>query len=199
MSTKFRIAFTFVVVGLASSLFGSGSTVASPEATKKQEAQSNEKPSSETKEDDKKAAPQPDAKQSLLGIPSGPAQSVLIRRILLTLNDANQTGNYTVLRDIGAPGFASANSAAKLGAIFASLRGSNLDLSPIVLFDPKLVKPPKIDDNGMLRLTGFIPTAPQQVNFDLMFQNLNSKWKLFGIAVNTSPAQAVGGAIQSNE
>jgi hypothetical protein len=30
---------------------------------------------------------------------------ILIRSTLLALHHANQTGNYTVLRDLGAPGF----------------------------------------------------------------------------------------------
>ena len=36
----------------------------------------------------------------------------LIRSTLLTLNDANRSGNYTVLRDLAAPGFQARNSAA---------------------------------------------------------------------------------------
>ena len=35
---------------------------------------------------------------------------ILIRSTLLALDDANKTGNYSVLRDLGAPGFQLANS-----------------------------------------------------------------------------------------
>ena len=38
---------------------------------------------------------------------------ILIRSALLALDQANKTGNYTVLRDLGAPGFQT-NSAARL-------------------------------------------------------------------------------------
>jgi len=38
----------------------------------------------------------------------------LIRSALMTLNDANRTGNYTVLRDLAAPGFQERNTAANL-------------------------------------------------------------------------------------
>ncbi len=123
-------------------------------------------------------------------IPEDRALSILIRRTLLTLNDANLTGNYTVMRDLSAPGFQSANNAAKLTEIFAILRNHNLDLAPIMYFEPKLVRPAEIDANGMLRASGFIPTRPQQVNFDMLFQKVADKWRLFGIAVNTSPAAA---------
>src|SRR5579885_3484421 len=39
---------------------------------------------------------------------------LLLRTTLLTLNDALQTGNFTVLRDKGAPGFRNANTPAQL-------------------------------------------------------------------------------------
>src|SRR5258708_22453886 len=50
---------------------------------------------------------------------------MLIRSSLLALDQANKTGNYTVLRDIGAPGFQS-NTAAMLGHIVAKLRNDHL-------------------------------------------------------------------------
>lgn len=122
-------------------------------------------------------------------IPEGRALSILIRRTLLTLNDADLTGNYTVMRDLAAPGFQSANDPAKLAGIFTKLRADKIDLAPIMYFDPKLVRQPQITQNGMLRVSGFIPTRPQQVNFDILFQKVANRWRLFGIAVNTTPAQ----------
>ena len=45
----------------------------------------------------------------------GVAQALyLIRSTLLTLNDANRSGNYTVMHDLAAPGFREKNSAADL-------------------------------------------------------------------------------------
>lgn len=128
-------------------------------------------------------------------IPDARALSILIRRTLLSLNDANLTGNYTVLRDLAAPGFQSANNAAKLAEIFTNLRRLDLDLAPVMYFEPKLVRPPEIAANGMLRLSGSIPTQPQQVNFDMLFERIADRWRLFGIAVNTTPAQS--GAVTS--
>jgi hypothetical protein len=42
----------------------------------------------------------------------------------------------------------------------------------------------------MLRLTGFFPTRPQQINFDLLFQNASGQWRLFGISVATPQVSA---------
>jgi hypothetical protein len=46
---------------------------------------------------------------------------LLVRSTLVTLNDALQTGYFTALRDMGAPGFRDANSAGKLAQLFAPL------------------------------------------------------------------------------
>ena len=108
------------------------------------------------------------------------------------MNDANLSGNYTVLRDLAAPDFQTANDAKKLADIFSKLRSSKIDLAAIVYFDPKLVRQPELTKSGMLRLSGFMPTQPQQVNFDMIFQHVADRWRLFGIAVNTSPAKGSG-------
>jgi hypothetical protein len=139
----------------------------------------------------KKNAPAPPAAPANLQIPDGPALNILIRRTLLTINDANLSGNYSVLRDLAAPGFQGANSQATLVGIFADLRNRNVDLAPILMFDPKLVRQPEIDANGMLHVSGIVPTAPEQVNFELLFQSTAGRWRLFGVALNTSRSQAL--------
>ena len=112
---------------------------------------------------------------------------MLVRSTLLALDHANKTGNYTVLRDLGAPGFQS-NSAARLGEIFAKLRNDNLDLSGVAVIDPQLNLLPQIEANGMMHMAGFFPSVPSQVNFDLAFAPANGQWRLFGISVGIGPS-----------
>ena len=115
---------------------------------------------------------------------------ILIRSTLLALDQANKTGNYTVLRDLGAPGFQS-NSAARLGEIFAKLRSDNLDLSGVAVIDPQLSLLPQIEASGLMHMAGLFPSVPTQVNFDLAFAPVNGQWRLFGISVSigqTAPA-----------
>ena len=119
---------------------------------------------------------------------------LLIYTTLIAVNQANLTGNYSVLRDLAAPGFREVNSAARLTEIFGDIRRRNLDLSPILLLDPKLVRPPALTANGNLRVSGFFPSAPEQVNFDMVFQPVGGRWLLFGVALNTSPAANAGAA-----
>jgi hypothetical protein len=108
---------------------------------------------------------------------------ILIRSALLALDQANKTGNYTVLRDIGAAAF-QANTPARLGEIFVKLRNDNLDLSGVAVIDPQLSLLPQIEANGLMHMSGFFPSVPSQVNFDLAFAAVNGQWRLFGISVS---------------
>ena len=114
----------------------------------------------------------------------------LIRSTLLTLNDANRSGNYSVLRDLAAPDFQAKNSAADLADSFADLRRRKFDLFVAALIAPQFTAAPVLDGKGMLRLTGHFPTRPQQIDFDLLFQNAGAQWRLFGISVAPPAATA---------
>lgn len=113
---------------------------------------------------------------------------ILVRSVILALDQANKTGNYTVLRDIGAPGFQQANTAARLGDIFARQRADKLDLSGVAAIDPQLSLLPQIEANGLMRMAGFFPSVPQQVNFELLFAPVEGQWRLFGLSVNLGQA-----------
>ena len=115
---------------------------------------------------------------------------ILIRSTLLALDHANKTGNYTVLRDLGAPGF-QVNTAARLAEIFASQRRDNLDLSGVAAIDPQLSLLPQIETNGLMHLAGLFPSVTSQVNFELTFAPVNGQWRLFGISVNVGSAAPV--------
>jgi hypothetical protein len=141
---------------------------------------------------EQKGAPAPKEAQPQLALPVSVEQALyLIRSTLLTLNDANRTGNYTVLRDLASPDFQAGNTAADLAKIFTDLRQRKFDLFAVALAAPQLTSAPHLDANKMLRLTGFFPTKPLQINFDLLFQNAGGQWRLFGIAVATPQVPAV--------
>src|SRR5829696_5475877 len=111
----------------------------------------------------------------------------LIRSTLMTLNDANRSGNYSVLRDLATPDFAARNSAADLAAIFADLRQRKFDLFAAAITPPQFTATPAIA-NGTLRLVGFFPTRPQQIGFDLGYQSIAGQWRLHAISVATPNA-----------
>lgn len=126
---------------------------------------------------------------------------VLVRSALMALDHANKTGNYTVLRDLGAPGF-QINSAARLAEVFAAIRNVKLDLSATTVTEPEFSVPPQIESNGLMRMAGSFPAASPQVNFEMLFAAVENQWRLFGISVTPgaapppSPAPAVATAKQ---
>jgi hypothetical protein len=126
---------------------------------------------------------------SAKAIPPDPQLIALIRTSIAALNQANVTGNYSVLHDIGAQTFQAANPPEKLAQAFANIRGRGLDLSATAVIDPRLFRPAGFDANGYLRIAGYFPSRPEQLNFDLVFQFENGAWRLFGIGVDSSREQ----------
>jgi hypothetical protein len=119
-----------------------------------------------------------------LALPDAQTIVQLSRASLTTLNDALRTGNYTVLRDRGAPGFRKANNAARLSQIFVDLVEKEVDLSVVSVLTPQLTQAPTIDQQkGMLHLKGYFPGQPTQIHFELLYKAVAGRWSLFGISV----------------
>jgi hypothetical protein len=159
--------------------------------TSAQEKPAGPKPSHPATPKPTTAPPRPAAQQQTMPVSIEQAL-YLIRSTLLTLNDANLSGNYTVLRDLAAPDFQARNTAADLGQTFFDLRRRNFDLYGAALLAPQLTVVPALDQSGMLHLAGYIPTRPQQINFDLVFQVVRNRWRLYSISIATpeaAPAQ----------
>lgn len=127
-------------------------------------------------------------------LPDDYTLNMMIRSTIIAVNQANKTGNYSVLRDLGSPGFQRANSVATLTEIFAAQRNSKLDFSPVLFFKPNLVAKPEVDANGILRLIGFFPTQPVIISFDLAFEWVDNEWQHVGVSVSTRRVPQTAGA-----
>ncbi len=124
---------------------------------------------------------------------------LLIKGTVLALHQANVTGNYSVLRDMGTPIFRERFDQAALTAAFANLRARKIDLSPAILATPNLSKNPELNKNGELVLVGDFPTQPLMIHFELMFLQLDGNWRLAGLGVDAVPnpnAQAAAAPAQ---
>jgi hypothetical protein len=134
--------------------------------------------------------------QPQVAMPKAEQIVLLVRNTFITLNNALQTGNFTVLRDAAAPGFRNANSAASLARAFTDLASRNIDLSVVSVMTPKLVEAPNLDrKKGMLRLKGYFPGEPVRIDFELLYQAVDGRWRLFGLSVQpnrTARASTVG-------
>jgi hypothetical protein len=114
---------------------------------------------------------------------------ILIRTSLLTLNDAIQTGNFTVLRDRVAPSVRDQNPAHQLYQVFARLIEQKVDLRGTAILAPEITDVPAIDENGRLNLKGvFRASDGTGLSFHLLFESVRGHWLLYGASVNTVPA-----------
>jgi hypothetical protein len=121
---------------------------------------------------------------------SGPEMSMLIRGTVVALHQANVTGNYTVLRDLGASVLRASNSAADLAVQFTEFRQRGFNLAPTVLFDAVLDQKPKLTKDGVLQLIGHFPTKPQEVIFDLTYRYELGAWRIAVLRVGSRMAVA---------
>jgi hypothetical protein len=119
---------------------------------------------------------------------------ILIKSAIVALQQANQTGNYTVLRDLGTPVFREKFDPARLAAIFANLRSRGVNLNAAIVLSPILARQPELSPQNELHLTGNFPTQPLQIQYDLVFRLIDGVWRLEGISVEAVPVQPVNSA-----
>ena len=118
---------------------------------------------------------------------------VLIKSTIMALQHANQTGNYSILRDLGSPIFRERYDQAALTAAFANLRGRQINLNPVLFLAPNLSKAPDMTAGNELHLVGNFPTQPLQIQYDMRFLYLDGAWRLNGFAVDEVTVQALAG------
>ncbi|WP_137045035.1 hypothetical protein [Pseudolabrys sp. FHR47] len=121
-------------------------------------------------------------------MPSEAVQEKLIKTCLLTLNDANITGNYTVLHAKLAKPFRTQFSPDKLKQGFSTFAEKQIDLSIIAIKTPVAATPTKIDNRGVLQLRGYFETQPSRVHYELDFLVSEEEWKPLSINVRVRPA-----------
>lgn len=119
-------------------------------------------------------------------VPQPAGQLVLIKSSLIALNQANQTGNYTVLYALGSDTLRASTNPQALAQSFAGFRQRNVDLSPVVFLNPQLTRPAAVE-GGRLHLVGFFPTQPLRVTFDLWFEPSQGHWKYVQLNASLVP------------
>ena len=120
-------------------------------------------------------------------VPSAELQEILIKTSLLTLNDANLTGNYTVLHAKLAKPFREQFNPDRLKQVFKPFADKKLDLGPIAGKPPIVTADTLIDNRGALLLRGYFDTAPSRVNYELDFLPSEGLWKPIMLNVRVKP------------
>ena len=117
-------------------------------------------------------------------LPSDDEQEILIRTTLMTFNDANMTGNYSVLHAKASKELQAQLSIEKLFETFKPFRTNRLFFEDIVYEDYDSYEDAKFDSDGALVLAGVFKTDRVKVSYRLEFVNNDAIWKWSGIRVN---------------
>ena len=117
-------------------------------------------------------------------IPDKKALQMLVAQTLLDFNAAVQAKDFTSFYETISRTWQGQTSAEQLAETFKSFVDNQIDISPIQNVTPEFNAPAVIDNKGALNITGFFPTQPSRVIFDLNFVFEQSEWKLLGISLN---------------
>lgn len=120
-------------------------------------------------------------------VPSAAYQEVLVKTSLLTLNDANVTGNYTVLHAKLAKPFREQFSPDKLKQVFKKFAEQNIDWGIIAAKTPIATKETVIDNRGRLVMRGYFDTTPSRMIYEIDFIPSENEWKPVKLNVNIKP------------
>jgi hypothetical protein len=128
------------------------------------------------------ASAQPDAPT----LPSAEQLIALVRNVLLAVNDANLTGNYTVLRDLTAPDSQGLNTPERLEESFRPIRQQGTDFSIVAVATPRFFQLPTFTPQGYLRVNGEFISSPR-ITFDIFLQPVAGRWRPYAIGVGVVP------------
>jgi hypothetical protein len=123
-------------------------------------------------------------KAQALDMPSPFVQEVLVKSILVTLNDAVAADNFTVFHAKISKPFREQFPPEKLRAIFKDLVEKHAVFDAVVASPIVSDEGAKIDEQGVLRLKGHFDTAPKKVKYQLGFITSDGQWKLSGVTID---------------
>jgi hypothetical protein len=120
-------------------------------------------------------------------VPSALLQEILIKTSLLTLNDANITGNYAVLHAKLAKPFRDQFSPERLKQAFKTIADQKLDYGLIAARPPVATAEATIDKRGALLLRGYFDTRPSRLSYELDFLPSEGEWKPIKLNIDIKP------------
>jgi hypothetical protein len=121
-------------------------------------------------------------------VPAPRPLEALVKGSLMSLNDANLTGDYRVFHARLSEPFRRQYSPARLKESFKEFNDKNVDIDIITAMTPVYDQPPFVDPGGKLVLCGHFATEPTRVSFEMDFVPSDGDWKLIRIHVKVAPS-----------
>lgn len=138
------------------------------------------------------AFPQGDARAQR--IPSDYDLEMLVKATLATLNDANLTGNYSVLHARSSRQVREQLTPQTFSDAFKAFRDQQIDIAPVLTLRPTFREKPAIGEESRLVLKGHFDTSAQRgrfvavrydrVAFDIDFIQSEGTWKMIKVNVD---------------
>ena len=63
------------------------------------------------------------------------------------------------------------------------MRASRIDLSNTLLLAPSYSAPPAVVEKDVIRVRGTFGLRPTAITFDLFYQWVQGKWRLYGVSI----------------
>ncbi|WP_428675050.1 hypothetical protein [Reyranella sp.] len=121
-------------------------------------------------------------------VPGERPLEALVKVSLLSFNDANVTGNFTVFHAKLSKPFRQQFTPERLQETFKSFAEQQIDFDIIAAYKPVYEPAALVNGDGRLIVKGYFPTEPTRVLFDLAFIPSDGEWKLISIHVKTEKA-----------
>lgn len=130
----------------------------------------------------KTAAAAPATPAAAVSVPNSLGAAKLVTGALIAVDQANKTGNYSVLLGLGSAGFQASNSSVSLGASFGVFRQRQIDLSDVLVLSPTYEIPPTMITPDTVRIRGRFSLPRGVLGFDLLYK-WDRGWRLDAIAL----------------
>jgi len=118
-------------------------------------------------------------------IPDDDDQDILIRATLMTFNDANLSGNYSVFMAKASQEFQAQFTAEKMASAFEPFSKNKVDLGDVVIADYDSYEKARLDGNALV-LAGVFKTDDMEVKYNLRFLRNDDAWKVSSINVDAT-------------
>jgi hypothetical protein len=116
-------------------------------------------------------------------VPSEETLRRMTKEALLDFNQAIKAKDFKPFHDKIAALWKREVTPEGLQKTFQKFIDLQVDIGGIQDVNPVFDKPPALDDNGSLAVSGYYPTKPLQVTFNLDYTYEHPAWKLIGIRV----------------
>ena len=122
-------------------------------------------------------------------VPDESEQVRLVREATSVFAKSVQAGSMTGLYRHASDLWRQQTTVEELNEAFRAFLDAGLDLTVLDNYTPQFTEPAAVDSQGVLLITGFYPTEPQQFHFTQRFVREGQSWKLIGFRADIPPAQ----------